>query len=242
MSSSAAEPHGAASAERHDVAPAERHGVAPGERHDVAPGLELRLALPAGAREAPPEALPAIDVSAIPGAKVTLRRGVEADGLSLRAVCATAPSRRWATGVEELVLDRASGITRGALGVSIERWDAGPIRATAQRFEQPFEAAGRAGARAVAVRGRHVLGFTGSEHDAALCSIVCVEPALEAGARCGPLLDAAALEGALVGPPDPDLLVRTILYAAEHPLPATASFGLLAAAAVTVLLARRPRP
>ncbi|AUX48361.1 hypothetical protein SOCE26_098950 [Sorangium cellulosum] len=232
-------------AERHGVAPGERHGVAPGERHGVAPGVELRLALLAGARETretPQEALPAIDVSAIRGAKVALRRGVEADGLSLRAVCATAPSRQWATGVEELVLDRASGITRGTLGMSIDRWEAGPIRATAQRFEQSFEAAGRAGAHAVAIRGRHVLGFAGSEHDVVLCSVVCVEPAQEAGARCGPLLDAAALEGTLVGPPEPDLLVRTILYAAEHPLPATAAFGLLAAAGITVLLARRPYP
>ncbi|MGK3988075.1 hypothetical protein WME99_33840 [Sorangium sp. So ce136] len=212
------------------------------ELHGVAPGLGLRLPLPAGARETPPEALPAIDVSAIAGARVTLRRGVDADGLSLRAVCATAPSRQWVTGLEELVLDRASGLVRGAVGVAIERWEAGPIRALSQHVEQPFEGAGRAGERAVAIRGRHVLGFAGSERDVALCSVVCLEPAEETGGPCGALLGAAEIEGAFVAPPEPGLLVRTIFAAAEHPAAATAALGVLAAAGVTVLLARRPRP
>ncbi|WP_437607945.1 hypothetical protein WMF20_44830 [Sorangium sp. So ce834] len=212
------------------------------ELHGVALGLSLRLSLPAGARDAPPDALPAIDVSAIAGAKVTLRRGVEADDVSLRAVCATAPSQRWVTGLEELVLDRASGLVRGALGVTIERWEAGPIRSLEQRFEQPFEAAGRAGERAVAIRGRHVLGFAGSEHDAALCSVVCLEPAQGTGARCGALLGATEIEGAFVAPPAPGLLVRAIFLAAEEPLAAAAGLGVLAAAGVAVVLARRPRP
>lgn len=212
------------------------------ELHGVAPGLGLRLALPAGASDAPKEALPAIDVSAIAGAKVTLLRGVEADGLSLRAVCVTAPSRQWVTGLEELVLDRASGLMRGGLGVAIERWEAGPIHAQSQRFEQAFEGAGRAGARAVVIRGQHVLGFAGSEHDAALCSLACLEPAQGTGARCSALLGATAFEGTFVAPPEPGLLVRTIFLAAEQPLATTAAFGVLAAAGVTVLLARRPRP
>ncbi|WP_437589455.1 hypothetical protein [Sorangium sp. So ce1000] len=212
------------------------------ELHGVAPGLELRLSLPAGARDVPKEALPAIDVSAIAGAKVTLVRGIEADGLSLRAVCVTAPSRQWVTGLEELVLDRASGLVRAGLGVGIDRWEAGPIHALSQRFEQAFEGAGRAGARAVAIRGRHVLGFAGSERDAALCSLACVEPAQGAGARCGALLGATEIEGAFVAPPEPGLLARAIFLAAEQPLAATSALGVLAAAGVTVLLARRPRP
>ncbi|MGK4001030.1 hypothetical protein WMF31_00290 [Sorangium sp. So ce1036] len=211
------------------------------ELHGVAPGLALRLALPAGARDVPEEALPAIDVSALAGAAVTLRRGVEADGLSLRAVCVTAPSRHWAIGLEELVLDRASGLVHGALGVTIERWEARPIRAVSHRFEQPFEGTARAGERALALHGRHVLGFAGSERDAALCSVVCLEPA-QGAPRCGALLAAAELEGAFVAPPEPDLLVRTIFLAADQPLAVAAALGALAAAAVAVLLARRPRP
>lgn len=215
--------------------------IAP-EVHGVAPGVALRLSLPAGARDTPAEALPAIDVSAIAGASVTLRRGVDADGLSLRAVCATAPSRQWVTGLEELVLDRATGLVRGALGVAIERWEAGQIRADARRFEQAFEGAGKVGERAMAIRGRHVLGFVGSERDAALCSVVCLEPAQGAGARCGELLGASGVEGALVGAPEPGALVRTIFVAAEHPAAAAAAMGVLAGAGVAVLLARRPRP
>ncbi|KYF74067.1 hypothetical protein BE11_01920 [Sorangium cellulosum] len=213
--------------------------IAP-EVHGVVPGVALRLSLPAGARDTPAEALPAIDVSAIAGAKVTLRRGVDADGLSLRAVCATAPSRQWVTGLEELVLDRATGLVRGALGVAIERWEAGPIRADARRFEQAFEGAGKAGERATAIRGRHMLGFAGSERDAVLCSVVCLEPAQ--GARCGELLGATGIEGALVEAPEPGTLVRAIFVAAEHPAAAAATMAVLAGAGVAVLLARRPRP
>ncbi|WP_437733036.1 hypothetical protein [Sorangium sp. So ce1335] len=212
------------------------------EVHGVAPGVALRLSLPAGARDAPADALPAIDVSAIAGARVTLRRGVDADGLSLRAVCATAPSRQWVTGLEELVIDRATALVHGALGAAIERWEAGPIRAVGDRFEQAFEGAGKVGERAVAIRGRHVLGFAGSEHDAALCSVVCVEPAQGAGGGCGEVLGATGLEGALVAPPDPGLLVRAIFAGAEHPAAAIAGMGVLAAAGVAVVLARRPRP
>lgn len=210
------------------------------ELHAVADGLALRLVLPDGAREVPEETLPAIDVSAIAGARVALRRGVDADGLSLRAVCATAPSRTWAPGVEELVLDRASGLVRGALGVPIARWDAGPIGAMSHRFEQGFEGAGGPGDHPVAIRGRHVLGFVGREHDAALCSVVCLEPAPRA--QCGALVDAAHLEGALVAPPEPSLLIRSILLAAEQPLAAAAVFVLAASTSVAVLLWRRPRP
>lgn len=210
------------------------------ELHAITDGLALRLVLPDGAREVPEEALPAIDVSAVAGARVTLRRGADADGLSLRAVCATAPSRTWAPGVEQLVLDRASGFVREALGVPIARWDAGPIGAVSHRFEQGFEGAGGPGDHPVAIRGRHVLGFVGRDHDAALCSVVCVEPAPRA--RCGALVDAAHLEGALVAPPEPSLLVRSILLAAEQPLATAATFAALASAGVAVLLWRRPRP
>lgn len=212
----------------------------------MAPGVALRLSLPAGARDTPAGALPAIDVSAIAGARVALRRGVDADGLSLRAVCATAPSRQWVTGLEELVIDRAAGLVRGALGASlgasIERWEAEPIRAVGYRFEQAFEGVGKVGERAVAFQGRHALGFAGGEHDAALCSVVCVEPAQGAGGRCGELLEATGLEGALVAPPEPGVLARAIFAGAEHPVAAIAGAGVLAAAGVAVLLARRPRP
>jgi hypothetical protein len=212
------------------------------ELHAIADGLSLRLVSPDGAREVPDETLPAIDVSAIAGARVALRRGVDADGLSLRAVCATAPSRTWAPGVEELVLDRASGLVRGALGVPITRWDAGPIGAASHRFDQGFEGAGGLDGHPVAIRGRHVLGFVGRDHDAALCSVVCLEPARAPRARCAALVDAAHLEGALVAPPEPSLLVRSILLAAEQPLAAAATFALIASAGVALVLWRRPRP
>jgi hypothetical protein len=227
---------------------------------EVAPGVRLRLPAPLGAREEPAADLPAVDLSSISGARITLRRGLEdpAARLRLRILCATAPSDRWAPGVEELVLDRASGLARGAVAGAVERWESAPLAWTGDRFEQRFEGLARDGAAALSIRGRHLLGFAGGDRAALLCSVICAEPveaplaaraeaplaAPAAGqpGRCAPLVDAVALEGALAPPPPPSLLVRGILAAAEHPYPAAAILGVLAAAAVAILLARRPKP
>ena len=222
------------------------------ERHAVGPGLQLRLALPDAARDTPAERLPAVDLSAIAGAQLTLRRGVEAGGLELRAICATAPSSRWAPGIEELVLDRASGLARATLGggdARIERWEAGSIRAVGGHVEQPIEGERQspsgvevaAGGDTVtsSIRGRHVLGFAGEEHAVVLCTVICLEPGPPA--RCGALVDATSVEGTFVAAPEPSLLIRAILLAAEQPYPMAAAFALAASASIALLLARRPR-
>ena len=237
----------------------------------VAPGVRLRLPDLPGAREEPAGALPPVDLSAIAGARITLRRGLEIPGataaapgakvavhgaplnlaasLRLRALCATAPSDRWAPGVEELVLDRATALARGAVAGAVERWEVAPSAWTGQRFEQRFEASARDGGAPIAVRGVHLLGFAGPDRVALLCTALCAEPGPDPAARvaappghCAPILDALALEGALAPPPPPSLLARGILQAAEHPAPVAALLGVLAVAAVALLLARRPRP
>ena len=72
--------------------------------------------------------LPTVDVPPIPGAALALRRGLTAEGgVELLAVCARAPSDRWAPGVEELVLGRATGIARGALQAEVDRFDTSAI-------------------------------------------------------------------------------------------------------------------
>jgi hypothetical protein len=208
---------------------------------EIVPGVQLSLALPEGAREPRASQLPNVDLSAIAGAKVALRVFVEVDGLLLRAVCATAPSDRWAPGVEELVLDRASGLLRIAVGGIVDRWDPEALRVVGFRFEQRFEGAGRQGDTAIAIRGRHMLAFTGSDHAAVLCSVVCTAPVEPLAPRCGALVEAARLEGELVPPPEPSLLVRGMLLAADQPSLAAAAFAATAAACVALLLARRPR-
>jgi hypothetical protein len=152
---------------------------------DVAPGVVLKLAAPAAAREEPEDALPPLDVSAVPGARVTVKRGLSGDGLALRVACVVAPSDRWAPGLEELVLGRATGLVTASLGVTVDRWEGGPILTSGARFEQ--RVAGRTGDRETAAIA-HTLGFVGPDHDVVLCSIGC---AMRAGDR-----DAGAGEGA----------------------------------------------
>lgn len=231
----------------------------------VAPGIRLRLPAIPGVREEPAAALPPVDVSTLAGARITLLRGLEVPAAAaaapadpahaatapvlLRIVCATAPSDRWAPGVEELVLDRATALARGAVAGAVERWDTAPRAWTGQRFEQRFEASARDGGATLAIRGLHLLGFAGEDRVVLLCTALCAEAVQDraAGAaappwRCSPLLDAVALEGALASPPPPSLLARGILAAAEHPAPVAGLLALLAAAALALLLARRPRP
>lgn len=221
----------------------------------MTPEVRLRVALPAGAAPLPDAALPAIDVSSVPGAAVTLRRGFQGtEGVELRVICASAPSDRWAPGVEELVLGRVNALTHSALGGEVERFDALEIAKVGERFEQRFEGAVALpdGAR-IAVRGRHLLGFAGEARGVVLCSAVCTEPAapadkpaaLEDSAatpRCAALIDAVAAEGAFTAAPPPSVLVRSILLAAEHPLGALGIAAAVGLALVAWVLARRPRP
>lgn len=210
----------------------------------LAPGVALSLPWPEQAREEPASRLPAVDLSAIAGARVALRRGAEGpEGLRLRALCVAAPSDRWAPGAEELVLDRATALARSGAPGEVTRWEAASIQALAGApggFEQRFVGVTREGEVALAVRGRHLLGFAGEDREALLCSVLCAEP--EAGEpRCAAMVSEAALAGALQPAPAPGLMVRGILLAAEHPRPAAGIVAVVAAMAIALLLARRPR-
>lgn len=225
---------------------------------EIAPGVVLTLAAPEGVEAEPEASLPPIDVSAVPGARVALKRGVQGEGLVLRAACVLAPSDRWAPGLEELVLGRATGLATGSLPVRVDRWESGPIRTSGARFEQ--RVTGRAGDREAALIA-HTLGFTGPEHEVVLCSIACAvrsgggDAGARAGsgagagagegrgpdARCEAVLAASAIEGPLEGPPPPSMLVRAVLLAAEKPHEAGGIAALASALVVAVLLAKRPR-
>lgn len=199
---------------------------------DVAAGVTLALAVPDGAIEEPQGALPAIDVSAVPGARVAVRRGFTGSGVTLRAACVVAPSDRWAPGLEELVLGRATAIATANGGAS--RWEPGPIERKGDRFEQ--RVTGRAGDREIA-SVRHVLGFAGEGHDAVLCSIFCGGDDL----ACSGIVAAASVTGPLTDAPPPSLLVRAALLTAERPYEAALSASLVIAALVALLVARRPK-
>ena len=186
--------------------------------------------------------MPVVDVPPIPGAAIALRRGVAAEGgLELVAVCARAPSDRWAPGVEELVLARATGIARGALRGDIDRFDASAIVASGPRFEQPFDGALHRGTEPLAFRGRHLLGFTNQSREAVLCSVICTEPP-SSSSRCTPVISSLEATGAWTSAPPPSLLIRAILGTAEHPAIALGIASALGLALVILIFARRPRP
>ena len=178
----------------------------------------------------------------IPGAAIALRRGIEAEGgFELVAVCAKAPSDRWASGVEELVLARATGIARGALQGEIDRFDAAAIVASGPRFEQPFEGALHRGAEPLTFRGRHLLGFTTQSREAVLCSLICTEPP-SSSSRCAPVISSLEATGSWTSAPPPSLLIRAILGTAEHPAIALGIASTLGFVLMLAIFARRPRP
>jgi len=238
---------------------------------DVAPGVTMRLATPADAREEAEASLPSFDVSAVPGARVVVRRGFASDAMTVRAACVIAPSDRWAPGLEELVLGRATGVAQASVGVPVERWEAGSIVSAGARFEQ--RVIGRTEGREVAAIA-HTLGFVGAEHEVLLCSLACAsrgegaraasagghtpdvararadatgsprgaEGVTEsAGASCENVLGSSVIEGPLAGPPPPSLLVRAVLGSAERPYEAGGVVAALSVIVIAVLLVTRPR-
>ncbi len=221
---------------------------------EVAPGVTMRLATPADAREEAEASLPSFDVSAVPGARVVVRRGFASEAITVRAACVIAPSDRWAPGLEELVLGRASGIAQASVGVPVERWEAGSIVSAGARFEQ--RVIGRTEGREVAAIA-HTLGFVGEEHEVLLCSLACASRTTQRGAgeevgggghgavdaspSCEGVLASSALKGPLAGPPPLSLLVRAVLFSAERPYEVGTGLAVVGALVIAVLLAKRPR-
>jgi hypothetical protein len=204
-------------------------------------GASIVLAAPAGAAREPDEALPAVDVSNLPGAHVVARRGYTHGGLTLRAVCAAAPASGWASGVEEIVLGRATQLAREALGGEVTRFTVDESTAAGPGFAQRFEGAvsGR-GEEALEVRGRHWLGFAGEPREAVLCTVVCTESA--PARACAEAIAKSEPTGAWMEAPPPNLLARVLLAAAERPYPAAGVLVGVSLAVAALIVARRPRP
>ncbi len=207
-------------------------------RIDLGGGAALRFAVPDGAREEAIDALPAFDVSTVPGALVVARRGLSDGPVTLRVACAQAPSRGYAPGVEDLVIGRASVLAKAAVP-GLDRWDDRPAAWVGDAYEQRIEGRVVGPTGVVAARARHVFGFVGEARDAVACSLVCAEP--EGAARCDAIVGGAVVEG-FVAPPPPSLVVRAALLAADHPRGAGLAAAALAIGLIARILARRPRP
>jgi hypothetical protein len=199
---------------------------------DLHAAVEVEGALTPDAAPAPP------DVGRLPGARIEGFAVVRSDdGLALQIGCARAPSDRWVPGLEGVVMERATSLALGPLS----QRPASLHRGVAPRVE---------GATAIEAwtgevpEGRvvlaHVLAFAASaDRDALVCSAVCLEPA--AGSRCEDVVASLSVEGTLGPPPPPGALSRLVLWSAEHPLLAAGGLGIVSAAVMALLLARRPR-
>jgi hypothetical protein len=211
-----------------------------GARVPLLPGTSIVLAAPPNAVREPDEALPAIDLSNLPGGHVLARRGYTSDGLTLRALCAAAPAGGWAAGVEEIVLGRATQLAREALGGEVVRFGVDESAAVGPGFAQRFEGDVRRGDDVLAVRGRHWLGFAGEPREAVLCTVVCSERA--AAHACEDVIARSEPAGTWLAAPPPNLLARALLLAAERPWPAAGVVMVASLAVAALIIARRPRP
>lgn len=212
--------------------------------HDVllTEGATLRFVVPASAVEVATEKLPRFDVSGLPGARLSLRRGYqEPAGSNVHVACVEAPSDRWAPGMEDVVFAVANGVAHRTMSerLVLERWEAGAIVSKDQHFEQKVSGQTKPDVTLVKLVGKHVLGFEGAQHEVVLCSVLCDEPRDHEG--CAEIVARAHLDG-LVAEPHPSLLVQAVFFAAERPVAAGGMVGVVGLLVVGLLLARRPRP
>jgi len=207
-------------------------------------GAGLLVHAPEGAVREAEDALPRVDVSNLPGAWIAARRGYRRDALVLRVLCAAAPANGWASGVEEIVLARATQLARGALGGEVRRFSVEESSVVGRLFEQSFAGVvARGDDTELAVSGRHWLGFAGDDpRDAILCTLACTEPRASPSPACETLLSGASPVGAWLSPPAPSLVARTLLLTAERPREAAVLLVLVSLAAAALVIARRPRP
>lgn len=195
-------------------------------------------ALPTGAAPLAPDALPFVDVSRLPGARIVTREGTSAPHADVFIVCAEAPSDHFAKGLEDLVMSYATSFARRALAErKVEPLRAEPLRVDGERFEQRVTGDGENHAEI-----RHVLGFVGDNRDAALCTIACVSRVRDHDSACASLVDNATVYGQFVAAPAPGVAAQILVGAAENPSLALALALTLGAAVGLFLIVKRPRP
>ena len=180
----------------------------------------------------PAPAPPQADVSKLPGARWVASAAFASETATVHAGCVRGPSGRYAPGVEDLLLEKASFFairSSGLEGVGLVRTDHHEA-ANLRTETHAGELAGRQ------VRLAHALAFVGPDSDVLICSATCHG----ASGACASL--GLQVGGQLAPPPRPSWLVRATFAAAENPLAVTITIGLLGVVIVAILLWKRPRP
>jgi hypothetical protein len=203
-----------------------------------------------------------MDVAAIqdvPGARVQVARvwaPARPRSGRLLLVCASAPSREWAHGIESLVFERLNSVASAELAryMTVSEWSSDAIEETPFGFQQGFRGRGtgepavqQGGVRVLepqdeaamaapplVVTGRHSLAFSATEDPPLVltCSIACAEPVFRHGAVCNTVLAAHHLQGRTGPEPVPSLRTRFVVGFGRRPI----AFGGLAAGLASLLV------
>ena len=186
-----------------------------------------------------PRELTEPDVSKLPGARLVASFAVDGGGLEVSGGCVRAPSGRFVPGIEGVLFERATALVLRTskldpTELAVSKSSADEAGLFTQRLE------GHTTERTLGIA--HLLTFVGADRDALLCTVVCSSPSERGSGECAPVLETLRIVGSHAPPPDPGLLARTLFLAADHPRPALATLGVVAALIIAWVLARRPRP
>lgn len=212
------------------------------EAFPLADAVAVTVQAPVGWRGADVDVvIPGLDQ--VPGADRKVARAWNAPdpaGGLLLLVCATAPSKDWAPGMESMLFDRLNDTANKELGRTLTLSSFTPAlqEETASGFQQGFQARGEVGAArkegavrvidpaeaagppksALAITGRHTVAFSASPALVLACSLACAEPRDGASAVCVAALAAHRVEGNTTGEPVASPGARLVSGFARRPV------------------------
>lgn len=202
----------------------------PTEEHTLYDATSHRLiaALPSGGivKQLP---LESVDVSRLPGAEVVVLARFDAPSFVAYMGCARGASGRFAPGLEGVLFDRAMGLAFKTMSLSPAHTHIVSETSDGTRFEQVVE-----GAPNDLLRVHQLITFAGDDRDLLLCSVVC------SGTGCSE--SRLTVQGSPPAAPPPNVVLRSVFFAAEHPAGVLGGVTVLAALLVGLLLWKRPYP
>jgi hypothetical protein len=225
---------------------------------EAGPGVSLSLTPPHPSTLLHDKALPEVDLSSFPGAKLALRRGVSHAGGgsehgsdSLKAVCVRAPGANLTSEMRLIAFEKLTDAVRAEEGkgsAQVESLDTADIRDEGFLSVQPFSgrvspASGDPAKQHRTFEGKHIIGFIGDGPEAVACVVLCSELSADGARVCPGLVAGASLDAAWVTPPGHGLLGRLGRASQRRPIPALGlitGVGLVLAGLVLAAWSARP--
>lgn len=170
------------------------------------------------------------DVSKVSGARVVAWLDFRNDTSHTLAGCVVAPSTRFASGIEDVLFERATSLALSSLGATPRELSVTAHRTNERSFEQIRSGKSDRGSLVV----HHLITFDGEESELVLCSLACE------GQSCSTAM--LSVEGEPPLAPPPNTFVKAITWAAERPQLAVAGLGFVVLLVSAIILWRRPRP